>query len=56
MHVWKSRSEARSAESVEEGEEMGSSGEGTEWMEEWTGVEGTECWGEGGAWSCVMRS
>lgn len=57
MHVWKSRSEEKSVESVEEGEEMGSSGEGTEGMEEGcVGVDGTECCGEGGAWSCVMRS
>lgn len=55
---WNSRSEERSMESVDEGEEMGSSGEGTECMEgvEGMGVEGTECRGEGGAWSCVMRS
>ena len=43
-HVLMSGSDEKSEESVEEGEHIGSCGEGTEWDEdELRGVEGTEC-------------
>lgn len=54
---WRSRSWASSCVSLEDGEERGSSGEGTEGKEDGSvGVEGTECVGEGGDWRCDMRS
>lgn len=53
----RSRSAESSNVSVEEGEEIESSGEGTEGIDEgMVGVEGTECCGDGGDWRCDMRS